>query len=220
MKHFIKICGITDRHDALLAAQCGAGAIGLIFAPESPRRVDLAAAEDIASALPDSVAKIGVFVNERIEFVNKCISQLGLAYAQLHGEEQPDYCRLVKGKVIKAIRVSGHQDLTRLTEYAVEAVLLDTFLPGKRGGTGKVFDWSLAVTAKEIGLPIILSGGLNPENVVEAIEIAQPAGVDANSGVESSPGKKDPGKVEAFVSNAVHAFERISSPVRYRQSEK
>jgi len=211
MERFVKICGMTNPQDALWAAECGATAVGLIFAEESPRRIGLEAAKKIVLGLPDSVWRIGVFVNEPVEFVNNCIRVLGLAYAQLHGEEKPDYCRRVEGKVIKAIRVADRGDIDRLRGYAVSAFLLDAFSPDKRGGTGKTFNWSLAVRAKECGVPIILSGGLNPENVAEAIQTVAPAGVDASSGVEISPGKKDRDKVKAFVERASRAFQNLAA---------
>jgi len=213
MERFVKICGMTNPQDALWAAECGATAVGLIFAEESPRRIGLETAKRIVSVLPrrGGVQRIGVFVNEPVEFVNNCIRVLGLAYAQLHGEEKPDYCRRVEGKVIKAIRVADHRDIDRLRGYAVSAFLLDAFSPGKRGGTGKTFNWSLAVRAKECGVPIILSGGLNPENVAGAIETIAPAGVDASSGVEISPGKKDRDKVKAFVERASRAFQNLAA---------
>jgi phosphoribosylanthranilate isomerase len=217
MERFVKICGITNPEDAAWAAECGATAIGLIFARESPRKIALETAKRIVSLLPDSVQRIGVFVNEPVELVNRYVRALGLAYAQLHGEEQPDYCRTVEGNVIKAVRVADHRDIDRLKEYRVSAFLLDAFSPQKRGGTGRTFNWSLAIEAKEYGLPVILSGGLNPENVVEAIEIVAPAGVDASSGVETSPGKKDREKVRSFVERAMGAFEKFAARPGCRQ---
>jgi len=185
----------------------------LFFSRESPRKIGLETAKRIVSALPrrGGVLRIGVFVNEPVEFVNTCIRELGLAYAQLHGEEQPDTCRRVETHVIKAIRIADHRDIDRLGTYQVSAFLLDTFSPEKRGGTGTPFDWSLAVKAKAWGVPIILSGGLNPDNVAAAIEAVAPAGVDASSGVEISPGKKDWGKVKAFVERATKAFEKLAA---------
>lgn len=210
MERFVKICGITNVEDALWAAQCGATAIGLILAEESPRRVTPEAARAIVSELPDSVLRVGVFVNHTVERVNECVRELGLSYAQLHGEEPPDYCRKVEANVIKAFRISSRSDLDSVKKYDVDAFLLDAFSPARRGGTGKTFDWSLAVSAKEYGVPIIVSGGLNPENVAEVIERAAPAGVDASSGVESSPGKKDPERVRLFIQRAMEAFEKRS----------
>lgn len=221
MERFIKICGITDTQDALWAAECGATAIGMIFAEESPRRIGLEAAREIVSCLPDCVETVGVFVNEPVELVNECVWELGLAYVQLHGEEQPDYCQQVEGEVIKALRVSNHRDVDKLSGYEVTAFLLDTFSPDKRGGTGRTFDWSLAVAAKEHGAPIILSGGLSPENVVEAIKTVAPAGVDASSGVETSPGKKDRQKVRAFVEKAKGAFQIVAAAdPRFERGDK
>jgi phosphoribosylanthranilate isomerase len=208
MSPFVKICGITNVEDALRAAQCGATAIGLIFAEESPRRITFRAAAEILSVVPEKLLRVGVFVNEPLEHLNDCVAKLGLHFAQLHGEESPDFCRQVKGRVIKAFRVSSEGDLEALQHYRVDAFLLDAFSPGKRGGSGRTFDWSLAVKAKEHaqGVPIILSGGLNPDNVAEAIQTVLPWGVDASSGVEISPGKKDHDKVRLFVENAIRAF--------------
>jgi phosphoribosylanthranilate isomerase len=220
VKPFVKICGITNRDDALWAAKCGAKAIGLIFALESPRNIGLEVARDTVSDLPDSVWRVGVFVNASVEFVNRCIRELGLTCAQLHGEELPDYCEKVRGKVIKAFRVSTESDLRPLNSYDVDAFLLDAFISGKRGGTGKTFDWSLTARAKEYGVPIILSGGLNPENVIEAIETVQPAGVDASSGVEISPGRKDREKVRLFVERATRAFGGLRAMGRPEEAEK
>jgi len=220
VKPFVKICGITNREDALWAAECGATAIGLIFAEESPRRIGLEAAREIVSDLPESVLRVGVFVNAPVDLVNECVGKLGLTYAQLHGEEQPDYCQEVKGNVIKVFRVSDDNDLEALKRYDVDAFLLDAFTLGKRGGTGKTFDWSLAVRAKEYGVPIILSGGLNPENVVEAIKTVAAAGVDASSGVEISPGKKDRERVSLFVERATRAFNELRAAGQRKETEK
>ncbi len=218
MKQFIKVCGITTEEDALWAVTCGATAVGLIFARESPRKIGLEPAKEIASVLPESVQRVGVFVNEPIEIVNRYVGELGLAYAQLHGEEDPDYCRSVKAKVIKAIRVAERKDLRPLQDYSVEAILLDSFSREKRGGTGRTFDWSLAVEAKGMGVPIILSGGLNPDNVAEAIRLVSPAGVDTSSGVEVSPGRKDREKVKAFVDAARAAFAEIRDKDNERET--
>jgi phosphoribosylanthranilate isomerase len=222
MERFIKICGITSPDDARWAADCGAGAIGMIFAAESPRRISLAMAEQIVSVLPrrGGVLGVGVFVNEPVELVNQYIRRLGLDYVQLHGEESPDYCQAVDGKFIKAVRMADREALDELRKYDADAFLLDTFCSGKRGGTGKTFDWSLAVRAKDCGVPIILSGGLNPENVIEAIETVSPAGVDASSGVESSAGKKHPEKVRVFVQRAMRAFEKLTNADRRFRLEK
>ena len=206
MSRFIKICGITNAEDALWAAKCGAAAIGLIFAEESPRRITPLVAAEILSLVPETLLRVGVFVNEPLEHLNDCVAKLGLHFAQLHGEESPDSCIKVKCKVIKAFRISSERDLETLRRYSVDAFLLDAFTPGKRGGSGETFEWSLAVKAKERGVPIILSGGLNPDNVAEAIEAVAPWGVDASSGVEISPGKKDHDKVRLFLENALRAF--------------
>jgi phosphoribosylanthranilate isomerase len=210
MSPFIKICGITNVEDALWAAHCGATAIGLVFAEESPRKITFSGAAEILSVVPETLVRVGVFVNEPLEHLNDCVAKLGLHFAQLHGEESPDYCKQVKGKVIKAFRVSSERDLESLQQCPVDAFLLDAFTPGKRGGSGKTFDWSLAVKAKEHGVPIILSGGLNPDNVAEAVQTVSPWGVDASSGIEISPGKKDHDKVRLFVENAIRAFSKVT----------
>jgi phosphoribosylanthranilate isomerase len=218
MKQFIKVCGITTEEDALWAATCGATAVGLIFARESPRKIGPETARKIVSVLPESVQRVGVFVNEPIETVNRYVGELGLAYAQLHGEESPDNCRSVKAKVIKALRVAERKDLRPMQDYSVEAILLDSFSRERRGGTGKTFNWSLAVEAKGMGVPIILSGGLNPANVAEAIRLVSPAGVDTSSGVEISPGRKDHEKVRAFVGAARTAFAEIQDKENERET--
>ncbi|NPB09808.1 MAG: phosphoribosylanthranilate isomerase [Thermodesulfobacteria bacterium] len=190
----VKICGITSPEDARLAAECGASAIGFVFYPPSPRFVTPAQAAAIRRALPPWVATVGVFVNEdpaRIEEVRRLV---GLDYVQLHGDEPPETARLFFPRVIKALRVRNEEDLSRISAYrhCAAAVLLDTYVKGLPGGTGRTFDWSLAKKAKEYGLPIILAGGLRPENVCAAVRQVRPYALDVSSGVEVFPGKKHP----------------------------
>jgi len=200
----IKICGITNLEDALLAAELGADALGFIFHVQSPRKVDAEAARAIIAQLPPFVAAVGVFVDEDTAVVRELSANVGLDWVQLHGQESPDYCRSLGRKVIKAFRIQDEGSLRRLADYrgAAQAMLLDTYKKGQAGGTGEIFDWHLARKAKKYG-PIILAGGLTAENVSQAIATAGPAAVDAASGTEAAPGKKDPAKLRAFVEAAV-----------------
>ncbi len=202
----IKVCGITNLEDALAAVEYGANILGFVFA-KSPRQVTAAQAGKIIEKLPPFTAKTGVFVNETPAAVLKLAASIGLSAVQLHGEESPELLPLFHPlPVIKAFRIKDRSDLALLPAYiTASAFLLDTFVAGKRGGTGKTFDWKLAVSAKEIGNPVILSGGLNPGNVSEAIKKTSPYCVDVNSGVESKPGKKDLKKLKKFIQNCKQA---------------
>ncbi len=195
----IKICGITNLEDALLAADLGAHALGFIFYPKSPRKVAPEAAREIIRRLPPFVVSVGVFVDEDAAMVRDLAASLGLDWVQLHGQESPDYCRSLGRRVIKGCRVQDESSLAGLAPYqgAVQAFLLDTYKKGQAGGTGESFDWRLAREARKYG-PIILAGGLTPENIGRAISEAQPQAVDVASGVEAAPGKKDPEKLRAF----------------------
>ena len=186
----IKICGTTDLKDALAAAEAGADAVGFVFA-QSPRRITPKKAKEIISKLPPFISAVGVFVNQRPKIINKIIKTCGLNYVQLHGDETPADCRKIKGKVIKAFRVKDKKSLKAISRYSVSAVLLDTFSPEKYGGTGKAFNWELAVKAKKFGMPVILAGGLGTGNLLKAIRKVKPFAVDVSSGIESRPGKKD-----------------------------
>jgi len=194
-----KICGITNLEDALLAAELGAHALGFIFYPKSPRAVRPEVARDIIRQLPPFVVTVGVFVDEDAELVRDMATTVGLDWLQLHGRESPDYCRSLGRRVIKAFRIKDESSLSLLPEYAgaVQAFLLDAYLPDVPGGTGDSFDWDLARRAQEFG-PIILAGGLTAENVAAAIRAARPQAVDVASGVEAAPGRKDPEKLIAF----------------------
>jgi len=194
----IKICGITNIEDALLVSKLGADALGFVFA-DSPRKIDVETVEEINSALPPLISRVGVFVNEKAETVKAIASRCRLDILQFHGSEPPAYCANFSQRVVKAFRVKDFCDLNTLNEYDVDAFLLDAFVEGKLGGTGKGFNWEIAKKAKDFGKPIILSGGLNPKNVVEAVNFVQPYAVDVSSGVEERPGKKDPNKIRAFI---------------------
>ena len=189
----VKICGITNLEDAHLAAELGADAIGFIFA-ESPRRISPKEAKAITRTLPPLVKTVGVFVNEDPARIKEIQSFCGLDLIQLHGDESPEICRELMPHSIKAFRIQNEADIENIKRYqgAVRAILLDTFQKGKAGGTGLTFDWGLAVKAKETGIPLILAGGLSPENIQEAIATVNPYAVDINSGIEERPGKKDP----------------------------
>ncbi len=193
----IKICGITNREDALFAANLGVDALGFIFAP-SPRQVTPKQARAIIDSLPPLINKVGVFLNHPREIVAQITLQCGLDTIQFHGEESPQDCQHFGVKVIKAFRIKDQDSLKDLSLYQVSAFLLDTYLPGQPGGTGKTFNWELAQAAKKYG-PIILAGGLSPENIREAIKRVRPYGVDVSSGVEQEPGKKDWQKLAKLV---------------------
>ena len=195
----IKICGITDLEDALLAADLGADALGFIFYPPSPRSVSPDTARGIIAQLPPLVTTVGVFVDEDAATVKELAVAAGLDWLQLHGRETPEYCRSLDRRVIKAFRIQDEKSFASLAAYrgAAQAFLLDTYKKGQVGGTGEVFNWDLARRARQYG-PIILAGGLTPANVARAIAAAQPQAVDVASGVEARPGKKDPEKLKAF----------------------
>ena len=198
----IKICGITKAADAAAAVNAGAHAVGFMFFEGSRRNISYDAAREIIRDLPPFVSKVGVFVNAKRDDVKRAIEQTGIDTLQFHGEEPPEACRGFGLKTVKAFRVQGKDMLALMPRYDVDAWLLDSFVTGARGGTGVTFNWDLAVHARSLGTPIMLAGGLNPENVKRAIEHVQPYAVDVSSGVESAPGKKDAALIAAFVENA------------------
>ena len=201
----VKICGITNIEDAVAAAEYGADAIGFVFQPKSPRAITPETAKNIVSALPPFITTIGVFVNESKLEIERIIRYVGLNIVQLHGNEPPDACQLNR-KVIKAIRVKDLTDLEPLKRYDVSAFLLDTYSPHTMGGTGQIFNWDIAVEAKKFGR-IILAGGLNHENIEEAIKWVRPYGIDVATGVESNKkGEKDHKKLKLFIEKAREAF--------------
>ncbi len=205
MRTKVKVCGITNLEDARLAVSLGIDALGFIFA-KSPRRVEPAKAEEIIRALPPMVSIVGVFVDEKEEIVREIASHCRLTMLQFHGSESPEYCKLFPQRVIKAFRMKDAGSLKGISRYDgyIGAFLLDTYKEGVMGGTGETFDWELALKAKAIG-PIILSGGLTPDTVKDAILKVRPYGVDVGSGVESYPGKKDPGLLRDFVTQVREA---------------
>jgi phosphoribosylanthranilate isomerase len=197
---FTKVCGITNPGDARVAADAGADAIGLIFA-ESPRRVDVEEVQKISIALPDGVLKVGVFVDVDPEEVLRIAREVGLDLAQLHGDEAPETVAAIRGAglpVMKALRVRNAEALADIQSYEADLFMLDAWSARVRGGTGETFDWGLAKSVKGRG-NIVVSGGLTPENVREAVEFFEPYGVDASSSLEERPGKKDGERVRRFV---------------------
>jgi len=202
---YIKICGITNLQDARQAAALGVDALGFIFAP-SPRKIEPSVAQEIISGLPLSIEKVGVFVNEDIREVKRIADLCGLDALQFHGQETPEYCRQVSLRVIKAIRVRDSQSIEVIQAYPFAAALLDTYSPGRAGGTGETFNWEWAREARR-KVNFILSGGLDPGNVRRAIHLLHPAGVDVCSGVEKAPGRKDLFKMMEFVKEVRRADE-------------
>ena len=211
----IKFCGITTLDDAHRAADAGAWAIGLIFWPRSPRRCDEAQAGAIAAALRRRLHVVGVFVNPTLEHVARISERVGLTALQLHGQEGPTFCaeaaRRTGCKVIKAVRVRSGADIQALVAFHTDYHLLDSFVPGRPGGSGESFEWELA-RAHRGPVPVILSGGLTPDNVAHAIEVVQPFAVDVASGVEAAPGRKDPAKLKQFADQVAGAHVRRPRP--------
>ena len=229
----IKICGVTRPEDALAAAQAGADAIGLNFYPKSPRFVGSEQLEAICAVLPDGVAKVGVFVNASADAVRTAAEKWQLDYVQLHGDELPELVNQLDGLwVIRACRlvdswqpVVDYLSRCRELDCLPVALLADSCRPGTYGGTGATADWDVARGYHKLAvdIPLILAGGLRPDNVAQAIAHVQPFGVDTASGVESSPGVKDTTRIAAFVAAARGALapviENQKSKIRNRPAE-
>lgn len=198
----IKICGITNPEDAISAVELGADALGFIFYPQSRRYVTAERAAIIIKDLPPFTFKIGVFVDQEPEEILKTVNECRLDGIQLHGHESPEFCARFRRRVIKGLRPQRQEEVANIADYRVDAFLLDSYHPDMLGGTGATFDWELAVAAKMFGIPVILSGGLNPENVAEAVRLVKPYGIDVASGVETFQGKKDPEKMRDFIEQA------------------
>jgi phosphoribosylanthranilate isomerase len=201
---FVKICGITRVPDALAAAEYGASAIGLNFYPRSKRCVTRNAAAEICRALPLGVLRVGLFVNASADEINDLDADLQFDLIQLHGDETPEFCAQWGERVVRAIRLATAADLERVEHYpTVRHIMVDASVKNAYGGTGVTCDWSLAAQAvTRTEQPVILAGGLTPENVAAAIRRVQPQGVDVAGGVESAPGVKDAQKMQAFIAAA------------------
>jgi phosphoribosylanthranilate isomerase len=223
----VKICGITRLDDAELAVELGAWAVGMVFYEPSPRRCSLAEAQLITASLRRQVELCGVFVNAAMEEIVEVSEQLGLTLLQLHGDEGPSFCgeaaRRTGARVVKALQVSGPGDIRDAARFHTDFHLLDarSARPGReslRGGTGETFDWGL-LAARRSKTPLILSGGLAPHNVVEAIQRVRPFVVDSASGTESAPGRKDPVKLRDFFAAVdSSSFGSPSEPVSAAES--
>jgi phosphoribosylanthranilate isomerase len=196
----IKICGMTNKIDAVSAAGLGVDMLGFVFCKKSKRYVEPAVAKEVINELPPGIVKVGVFVDETAEKVRSIAEEAGLDILQFHGSETPEFCSSFRGdyKVIKAFRVKAKQGLKEINGYDVDYYLLDTFKADTLGGTGEVFDWKL-LRDFELLKPVILSGGLSPANVGAAIAEVAPYGVDVSTGVEAKPGKKDAILMKKFV---------------------
>ncbi len=194
----VKICGMTCLEDTLLAVEEGADAVGFIFYRKSPRCVSAKTVKTIVAALPPFIETVGVFVNESADRINRIADSCKLSAVQLHGNESPAFCKKIRRKVIKAVRVKGKDSFDGLSSYKVSAFLLDACSDQQQGGTGETFDWRLVGEGKKYG-PVILAGGLDPSNVAHAIQKVKPYGVDVCSGVEKLPGIKDPSRLKAFI---------------------
>jgi len=194
---WIKMCGMTRLEDALAAAEAGVDALGFVFA-ESPRRIAPERARGIIRDLPPSVLRVGVFVDESPAEVARVVSVAELDRVQLHGLEEPMVRELAGTRVMKAFRARDETVLQEINSWSTDFFVLDAWSTVSAGGTGRQFDWRIAKQAKEIGL-VVLAGGLTPDNVGEAIREVEPFGVDVSSGIESSPGVKDPARIQAFV---------------------
>ena len=198
----IKVCGLTDPSQAVQVSEAGADAVGFVFAEKSPRLVSKEDVRQIVKKLPPLVQAVGVFVDESADVIREMVRFCGLDMVQLHGSESPGFCKLLAPRVIKAFRVKDETVVGEIENYRgkVRAVLLDAWSSRAHGGTGKVFDWEIAKkVVLSAGMPVILAGGLNPDNVGDALSRLGPWGVDVSSGVETSPGKKDMDRVRRFI---------------------
>lgn len=205
----VKICGITNLEDAQLAIDLGADLIGFNFFPGSKRYIGVGYAESISERLVTPITKVGVFVNQTLEAIIDAERIAELDVLQLHGNEGQELVTQLRAetnaKIIKVFRVGTEFRGSAIDEFDVDAVLLDSFSNAAFGRTGQPFDWEIAARIAETVESVYLAGGLNPDNVAEAIRTARPYAVDVASGIESSPGKKDPKKLEAFIRNAKNA---------------
>jgi phosphoribosylanthranilate isomerase len=202
----VKICGFTRKADALSAAALGVDAIGLVFYPPSPRAVTIDLAREIVQGLPPFVSVVALFVDERPQRIHEVIENVAVDLIQFHGDEPPELCNSFSVPYIKAVRMDNQVDIGEIERRysAASGLLLDAYHPEQKGGTGMRFDWNRI--PEDCRIPIVLAGGLNPENVGDALELARPFAVDVSSGVETGKGIKDRGKMAAFV-NEVRRFD-------------
>jgi phosphoribosylanthranilate isomerase len=214
----IKICGITNYDDAAAAVECGVDALGFIFHPPSPRFVSPEEAKGIIDRLSGHpVCKVGVFLNHRYQLINEVISYCGFDMVQFHGDESAAFCaRFRRDMVIKAVSPEKAEDLLKLEQFMVRAFLFDTRKGNLYGGTGKTCDWDLAAVLARRG-PLIIAGGLGPDNVQDAIRKVWPGAVDLNSGVEAEPGIKDHGKMRKAVERVRALGGARNGPVIFRK---
>jgi phosphoribosylanthranilate isomerase len=200
---FVKVCGITSEEDAALAAEAGVDGVGFVFWPKSPRAVGIETARRMASAVPASVVRVGLFVDASAETITRAVDAVGLDLVQLHGDETPELLASLPLRAWKALRVGSALTPADVAPWAGAAgLLLDARAAAAPGGTGQAFDWTLARAVRDRISFLVLAGGLNADNVARAIEVARPDGVDVSSGVEMAPGRKDAARVRAFVKAA------------------
>lgn len=210
MKVRTKICGLTRPQDIQSAVHAGVDAIGLVFYPPSPRAVNIEQAIDLVKYIPPYVQVVGLFVNATLEEISEICRQVPIDILQFHGDESPEQCQNIAQKIgrrwYKAIQVKDDMDILQTIQpyqqYGASAILLDAYHPDLKGGTGHSFDWT---TFPKADIPLILAGGLNPENVADAIALTQPYAVDVSGGVEQAKGVKDTGKMQRFISNVINA---------------
>ena len=203
MELFIKICGITNLEDARSAVSYGANALGFMMYEKSPRKIVKEEVLEIIKELPEEIIPVMVFVNPSSEYVERCLEVSSKLIPQFHGDETPAFCSSFGRDFLKALRVSGKEDLQTIFESYSKSwmLLLDSYQKNDFGGTGKTFEWK-NLKGKELNKPFLLAGGLNPENVENALSLVSCAGLDVSSGVESSPGKKDSIKLKKFIETA------------------
>jgi len=210
----VKICGITHLADATMAVAAGADALGFVFVPGTPRAMTVGRVAEITAQLPPFVTRVGLFVNSFAAEIRATIREAQLDTVQLHGDEPPELAAELRAevRVLKAFRIRDAASLDRVPAYfsAVDAVLLDAYSPDAHGGTGSRFDWTLAERIRSWTCPVIVAGGLQPENVADAVQRFAPYAVDVSSGVEAAPGRKDPAKVREFIRQA----KRSDSPLQ------
>lgn len=195
----IKICGITNIDDALNAVELGADALGFVFYSKSKRYIEPAKASEITEIIPPFIKKVGVFSNGDQGLISSIVQEAGLDLIQIHGDETPGYCDKLEYPYIKAFRLKDEHSLGDVKKYKTNYILFDTFSKDEYGGTGKAFDWNILKDHPFENKYVIISGGLNPENVDEAVTLLRPYAVDVSSGVEEYPGKKDIDKIKKFI---------------------